>query len=63
MNSLLEKQQRDYLKELEVLVSPATVERFKYWPIETKLYMYLHHIQIETMNKYMELLSKHVSKS
>ena len=63
MNSLLEKQQRDYLKELEVLVSPATVEKFKYWPTETKLYMYLHHIQIETMNKYMELLSKHVSKS
>jgi hypothetical protein len=63
MNSLLEKQQRDYLKELEVLVSPAIVERFKDWPTETKLYMYLHHFQIEAMSKYMELLSKQVSKS
>jgi hypothetical protein len=63
MNSLLEKQQQDYLKELELVVNPAIVERFKDWPTETKLYMYLHHFQIESMSKYMELLSKQVSKS
>jgi len=61
--TLVEKQQQEYLKEMEQIVNPAIVERFKDWPTETKLYMYLHHFQIESMGKYMELLSKQVSKS
>ena len=61
--TLVEKQQQDYLKEMEQVVNPAIVERFKDWPTESKLYMYLHHFQIDMMGKYMELLSKQVSKS
>lgn len=63
MTPLIEKQQQEYLKEMEQIVNPAIVERFKDWPTETKLYMYLHHFQIESMGKYMELLSKQVTKS
>jgi len=63
MNIQIEKQQQDYLKELELVVNPAIVERFKDWPTETKLYMYLHHFQIDMMGKFTELLSKEVSKS
>ena len=63
MTPLIEKQQQEYLKEMEQIVNPAIVERFKDWPTETKLYMYLHHFQIEAMSKYMELLSKQVTKS
>ena len=48
---------------MELVVNPAIVEKFKDWPTETKLYMYLHHFQIETMGKFMELLSKEVTKS
>jgi len=61
--TLVEKQQQEYLKEMEQIVNPAIVERFKDWPTETKLYMYLHHIQIDMMGKFTELLSKEVSKS
>lgn len=63
MNTQIEKQQKEYLKEMELVVNPAIVEKFKDWPTETKLYMYLHHFQIEAMSKYMELLSKQVTKS
>ena len=61
--TLIEKQQQEYLKEMEQVVNPAIIERFKDWPTETKLYMYLHHFQIDMMGKFTELLSKEVSKS
>ncbi|NDB57426.1 hypothetical protein EB001_03165 [bacterium] len=61
--TLVEKQQQEYLKEMEQVVNPAIVERFKDWPTESKLYMYLHHFQIDMMGKFTELLSKEVSKS
>jgi len=55
-------QQLEYIKELEQIINPSIIEKFKDWPTETKLYMYLHHLQIDMMAKYMEHLSKQISK-
>ena len=31
--------------ELELKLDPAVVEKFSDWPVDTKLYMYIHHLQ------------------
>lgn len=44
----------DYVKELEAQVDPTFVEKIKDWPVETKLYMYLHNIQLAMMKEFKD---------
>jgi hypothetical protein len=44
----------EYVKELEAQVDPIFVEKIKDWPVETKLYMYLHNIQLAMMKEFKE---------
>ena len=44
----------EYVKELEAQVDPTFVEKIKDWPVETKLYMYLHNIQLAMMKEFKE---------
>jgi len=46
----------EYIKELEIQLDSDVIEKFKDWPVETKLYMYLHHIQLQFMADYMDVL-------
>jgi hypothetical protein len=45
--------------ELEKQVDPALLEKFIDWPTETKLYMYIHHIQLAHMARFEQLLKQH----
>ena len=47
----------EYVKELEVQLDSDVIEKFKDWPVDTKLYMYLHHIQLQFMADYMDALN------
>ena len=47
----------EYVKELEVQLESDVIEKFKDWPVDTKLYMYLHHIQLQYMADYMDALN------
>lgn len=49
----------EYVHELEQQVVPDLVEKFSDWPTETKLYMYIHHIQLAHMAKFEQLLKQH----
>lgn len=44
----------EYVKELETQVDPTFVEKVKDWPVETKLYMYLHNIQLAMMKEFKD---------
>jgi hypothetical protein len=46
----------DYVEFLEIQVAPAFVERVKDWPVDTKLYVYLHNIQLSHMAEFKRLL-------
>ena len=46
----------EYVNELELQLDPATVEKFKEWPVDTKLYIYIHHIQLAYMADFKKLL-------
>jgi hypothetical protein len=45
--------------ELELKLDPAVVEKFSDWPVDTKLYMYIHHLQLGYMAEFKKLLEKH----
>jgi hypothetical protein len=47
----------EYVKELEVQLEADVIEKFKDWPVDTKLYMYLHHIQLRHMDEFSNALS------
>jgi hypothetical protein len=47
----------EYVKELEVQLDSDVIEKFKDWSVDTKLYMYLHHIQLQFMADYMDALN------
>jgi hypothetical protein len=47
-------QMNEYVKELEAQVDPTFVEKIKDWPAETKLYMYLHNIQLAMMKEFKD---------
>ena len=49
----------EYVKELEEQVPNWVVSRFGSWPVETRLYMYLHHLQLAHMDEFRKLLEKH----
>lgn len=51
--------QEEYVYELEKQVDPALLEKFCDWPTETKLYMYIHHIQLAHMARFEHMLKQH----
>ena len=51
--------QEEYVYELEKQVDPALLQKFLDWPTDTKLYMYLHHIQLAHMARFENLLKEH----
>ena len=51
--------QEEYLRELASQVDPALVEKFRDWPDETRLYMYIHNIQLAHMARFEQLLKEH----
>jgi len=52
----------DYVDFLEMQVNPAFVEKVKTWPVDTKLYVYLHTIQLAHMTEFKRLLEEHQTK-
>lgn len=50
--------QEEYVDWLENNANPALVEKIKNWPIDTKLYMYLHHKQLDMMDEYKRALDR-----
>jgi hypothetical protein len=48
----------DYVVELEEKVPGWVVSAFGSWPVETRLYMYLHHLQLARMDEFLALLQK-----
>jgi hypothetical protein len=59
----------DFTMTLEQFVSilehdadPALVDAIKYWPTDTKLYMYLHNKQLTMMDEFKRLLEQHATK-
>jgi hypothetical protein len=50
---------QDYVYELESQLDPILLAKFSDWPVETKLYMYIHHIQLGYMAEFKKLLEKH----
>jgi hypothetical protein len=51
--------QEEYIYELEKQVDPDLLQKFRDWPTETKLYMYIHHIQLAHMARFEHLLKEH----
>ena len=47
---------------LEKDADPALVDAIKYWPTDTKLYMYLHNKQLTMMDEFKRLLEQHATK-
>lgn len=54
--------QEEYVEILKELVSPAMLEDTKDWPVSDKLYVYLHHIQLQEMADIKELLKMVLQK-
>ena len=52
----MNKQIEEYTDELEQAVPAWVVSTFGTWPVETRLYMYLHHLQLARMDEFAELL-------
>jgi hypothetical protein len=50
--------QDEYVLQLEKQVDPALVEAFKDWPADTKLYMYIHNIQLAYMKDFQKSVQK-----
>ena len=46
----------EYVSQLESISNPELVSQIAEWPLETKLYMYLHNIQLSYMMIYLEKL-------
>ena len=51
--------QEEYVYELEKQVESDLLQKFRDWPTETKLYMYLHHIQLAHMARFEHMLKEH----
>ena len=50
--------QEEYIQELASQVDPALVEKFRDWPDETRMYMYIHNIQLAHMARFEQLLKE-----
>jgi hypothetical protein len=46
----------EYVEQLEEQVPAWVAGRFATWPLETRLYMYLHHLQLARMDEFRQLL-------
>jgi len=46
----------EYVDQLEEQVPSWVVSAFGSWPVETRLYMYLHHLQLARMDEFVQLL-------
>lgn len=46
----------EYVSQLESISDPELVSQITEWPLETKLYMYLHNIQLSYMTIFLEKL-------
>ena len=46
----------EYVKSLESSVDPSLVKSIKDWSDDTKLYMYLHNIQLAYMAEFKQML-------
>ena len=51
-----------FVSLLEQSADPALVDAIKYWPTETKLYMYLHNRQLTMMEEFKKLMEQHATK-
>jgi hypothetical protein len=47
----------EYVSQLESISDPELVSQIAEWPLETKLYMYLHNIQLTYMTIFLEKLN------
>jgi len=47
----------EYVNKLEAISDPELVADIADWSTETKLYMYLHHMQLSYMMMYLEKLN------
>ena len=50
--------QDEYIQKLASQVDPALVEKFRDWPDETRMYMYIHNIQLAHMARFEQLLKE-----
>jgi hypothetical protein len=50
--------QEEYVMKLEQQVSPELVADLKDWPTETKMYLYIHNIQLAHMARFEKLLTQ-----
>ena len=48
----------EYTDQLEDQVPAWVVSTFGSWPVETRLYMYLHHLQLARMDEFVQLLKE-----
>jgi hypothetical protein len=48
----------EYADQLEQQVPAWVVSTFGAWPVETRLYMYLHHLQLARMDEFVQLLKE-----
>jgi len=48
----------EYADQLEEQVPSWVVSAFGSWPVETRLYMYLHHLQLARMDEFVQLLKE-----
>jgi hypothetical protein len=46
----------EYTETLEEQVPSWVISAFGSWPAETRLYMYLHHLQLARMDEFVALL-------
>lgn len=46
----------EYVEQLEEQVPNWVVSTFGSWPVETRLYMYLHHLQLARMDEFKQSL-------
>lgn len=52
----------EYVKSLEPHVDAQLVYSIEDWPVDTKLYMYLHNIQLAYMAEYRSIAEKILEK-
>ena len=48
----------EYVSHIEEKVNDDLIWEIRDWPVETKLYMYLHNIQLAHMEKFQKLLEE-----
>ena len=52
----------EFVRILEKDADPELVDAIKYWPADTKLYMYLHNKQLSMMEDFKKTLERYEAK-